>query len=162
MLALPFQKDHLVCYSKINYTVTNKPSQGAFLEALGDRLHRHRQAFPWYPSQSTKDRLHKCQTSLPLVPISDYTRTLTTPRQMSFPLEPLSQSTRRQTTKADQLPLELLPKHQGTDYIKKTNRLIADLGFIIQYDTVQAPPVTRCTNLSLARKRPVQIKSPLT
>ena len=92
MLALPFQRDHLVCYSKANYTVTNKPSEGVFLGALGDRLYIDTdKPSPGTPLRVPRDRLHKWQTSLPLVPISDYTRGQTTPRQMSFPLEPLSE-----------------------------------------------------------------------
>ena len=38
--------------------------------------------------------------------------------------------------------------------------IVAQAGFIIQYDTVQPPPWYN--NLSLAGKRPVWIKSPLT
>ena len=122
MLALPFQRYHLVCYSKANYTVTNKPSQGAFLGAVGDRLHRHRQAFPWHPSQNTKG-----QTTLMADKpsfISDYTRGLTTPRQMSFPL-PEHQETDYQGRSV--LPWNLSQSTcMGTDYMKKTNWLKAD------------------------------------
>ena len=58
VVALPFQRVHLV-YSKTNYdTVTkyDKTSlpQGTRLSTPGDRLHKHRQAFPWHPSRSTR------------------------------------------------------------------------------------------------------------
>ena len=118
MLALPFQSDHLVCHSKANYTVTNKPSEGAFLGALGDGLYIDTdKPSPGTPLRVPRDRLHKWQTSLPLVPISDYTRGQTTPRQTSFPLHgaPLRVPGDRLLRQTSPL-LEFVPKHLGTDY----------------------------------------------
>ena len=44
-------------YGKTNYTVTNKSSPGVCLGAPWDRLHRHRQAFPWYLTQSIRGQI---------------------------------------------------------------------------------------------------------
>ena len=125
MLALPFQRYHLVCYSKANYTVTNKPSQGAFLGAVGDRLHRHRQAFPWHPSQNTKGQTtlyngRQAFLYLRLHQRTDYTKT----DEFSSPRAPGDRLPRQISP-----PLEFVSKHLGTDYMKKTNWLKADQQF---------------------------------
>ena len=127
-MALPFQRDHFVCYSKANYTVTNKPSEGVFLGALGDRLYIDTdKPSPGTPLRVPRDRLHKWQTSLPLVPISDYTRGQTTDEFSSgAPLRVPGDRLPRQTS----APLEFVPKHLGTDYIRKTNWLTFLWGFL--------------------------------
>ena len=101
VVALPFQRVHLV-YSKTNYdkvTKYDKTSlpQGTRLSTPGDRLHKHRQAFPWHPSRSTRGQTTNMTdksshgTHFKVNHETDYTT------HKAFPWHP-SQSTRGQTT----------------------------------------------------------------
>ena len=130
-------------YSKTKlYTVTKHDKtrlpQGTRLSTPGDRLHKHRQAFPWHPSQSTRGQTTNMTdksshgTHFKVHHETDYTTHKAFPwhssqsiqgdRQhqdgQSFPWSP-SRSTRRHTTNMQtSLPLVPLSKYQGTDYTK--------------------------------------------
>ena len=109
------------------------------LSTPGDRLHKHRQAFPWHPSRSTRGQTtnmtdkssHGAHFKVnhetdytphikpsPGTPHRVYKGTDYTETDKIFPWSP-SRSTRRQTTNMQtRLPLIPLSKYQGTDYTK--------------------------------------------